>query len=168
MTICERICSEMCTSTSRRAWINGARSRPWLSLSRALRQSWESLTAVISLRVLGRIPSMVIHAIECPRVGFAQRRRVTMISRCCNLSLEHCESFVQALTACDLPVVEREHARKGCPTNRCFPTRGRGALTPPSKLGRICAKNSVGLLRCTETRREEFSGYAGGLHAGLQ
>src|SRR5712691_4307776 len=128
MTICERIGSGMCTSPSRLAWITGAHSRLWPSSSRALRKSWESLKAVISVRVLGRIPSIVIHAIAGPRVGFARRRRVTMLSRCCNLSLDRCESSAQALTAGDLPrrseqelagdVVKREQARKGCPANR--------------------------------------------------
>jgi len=145
MTICARICSGMCTSPSRLAWINGAQSRLWPSSSRALRKSWESSKAVISLRVLGRIPSIVSHAIDGPRQGFARRRRVTMISRCCNLSLDRCESSAQAWTACDLPrrseqelagdVVKREHARKGCPTNRYFP-----AITLPS-----CLWTSVGI-----------------------
>ena len=75
----------------------------WPSSLRALRKSWGSLKAVSSLRVLGRIPSIVIHAIAGPRLGFARRRRVTMISRYCNRSLEGCESSAQALTAGDVP-----------------------------------------------------------------
>ena len=43
------------------------------------------------------------HAIDGPRVGFTRRRRVTMISRCCNPSLDRCESSAQALTASDVP-----------------------------------------------------------------
>src|SRR3989442_1242372 len=49
------------------------------------------------------VPSIVIHAIDGPRGGFARRRRVTMISRCCNRSLDRCESSAQAVTACDCP-----------------------------------------------------------------
>ena len=123
MTICARICSGMCTSPSRLAWITGAHSRLWPSSLRALRTSWESVKAVISVRVLGRIPAIVIHALASPRVGFARRRRVTMIVRCCNRSLEGCASSAQALTACDVPrrsaqelagdVAKSEHAHKG-------------------------------------------------------
>ena len=123
MIICVRICSGMYTSPSRLAWINGAHVHRWPSSLRALRKSCESLKTVISVRVLGRIPLIVIHAIDGLHAGFARRRRVTMISRCCNRSLEGCESSAQALTACDVPrrsaqelagdIVKSEHARKG-------------------------------------------------------
>ena len=81
----------------------GTRSHRWPSSLRVLRKSWGSLKAVSSLRVLGRIPSIVIHAIAGPRLGFARRRRVTMISRYCNRSLQGCASSAQALTAGDGP-----------------------------------------------------------------
>lgn len=82
-----------------------------------------SLKTLIAVRVLGRIPSIVIHALDGPRVDFVRRRRVTMISRCCNRSWEGCASAAQALTAGDVPrrsaqklageVVNSQHAHKG-------------------------------------------------------
>ena len=52
--------------------------------------------------------------------------------------------------------------------NKCFPTPGRGALTPPAKSDRIRSKNPVGLWEHTQTELEEFSAHARGVHAGLQ
>ena len=60
------------------------------------------------------------------------------------------------------------HRGETCPRNRCFPTPGRAALTPPPKRAIVCSKNPVGFLGYTTMSLEEFSGHAGGLHAGLQ
>lgn len=47
-----------------------------------------------------------------------------------------CHRATRAVSAQGLPT---------CPANRCVPTPRRGALTPPAKLSRICAKTSQGV-----------------------